>query len=761
MDISVDERTCLNIKEALKLEWLDTNGLGGYASSTILNCHTRRYHGLLVANLSSPAGRFVLLSKFEESILFDDQEFFLSFHKYPGVFSPFGYKYLKRFQSNLCPHFIYQIGNTVLHKTILMVQGEDTVLIRYIVDRTDTPFRLRLKPFLAFRDYHALSHENFSLQVRTYKAKNGFKIQPYDGMPPLFMQTSGRSSFFPSPVWYKNFEYMTEAERGFDFREDLFQPGIMEVSLKEGDSVIVLGSTRECKESIGKKWDLEEARRGEIAAKNTAAAGCLREYEDREIVGRLIEAARHFLITQPSENRTPRPTIVAGYHWFGDWGRDTLISLPGLTYCIGEPEEGTAILRTFGKFEKDGLLPNFFSASGRDHAYNTVDCSLWYFWAVQQMLAFTGDLETVRKEFWPILIKILKKFIAGTIYNIYMNEDGLLHAGDSKTQLTWMDACVDGVPVTPRNGYAVDINALWYNAVCFTYELAEKFGEKPRIHSHGLGALTGKIRESFNRIFWIEDGSYLGDVSDGSALDPAVRPNQVLAVSLPYSPLEKERARGVIDKVYRELLTPYGLRTLSPRDQAYRGRYGGDSASRDSAYHQGTVWPWLIGHFGEGWLKVAEDREKAAEFLLTEMREALRGHLKAAGLGFISEIFDGDPPHEPNGCIAQSWSVAEVIRLYFLLGGKFQSESEGVDMRVLMLGWEFPPFISGGLGTACYGITKALIPPGRGGRVRAAAHQGREPRVARETDFRNRCPAPFRLDGETSRGSISAPWIRF
>ncbi len=662
MNISVDEKICLNVKEALRLEWLDTNGLGGYASSTILNCHTRRYHGLLVSNLPDPPGKFVLLSKFEDSVQVRGKEFFLSVHKYPGVLSPLGYKYLSRFDARPAPHFTYRIGDIVIHKTIMMLQGVDGVLIRYSCETCDSPILVRLKPFLAFRDFHSLSRENLSLCVKTSKTRNGFKIKPYEGMPPLFIQTSGRLSFFPSPLWYRNFEYLVDAERGFDFHEDLFQPGVLEMELQAGKAVIVSASTREIA-GIERKWQSEEARRRRTASEAAAVAERFDAREDGEIVQTLVESAKSFLIKQPRKRRPGRPTVVAGYHWFVDWGRDTLISLPGLAFCTEGTDLGIAILKSFGKHERRGLLPNYFAADDGEHAYNSVDCSLWYFWAVQQMLFRTSDLETVRKFMWPVMLRIFQHYRAGTDHGIYMDERGLLHAGDSETQLTWMDAAVNGKPVTPRCGYPVDINALWYNAVRFLGELAGKFG-KNREHYDELG---DKIRASFNETFWVEDGAYLGDVFYEGLLDRAVRPNQILAVSLPYSPLDRERSRAVVEKVYRELLTPYGLRTLSPRDRAYQGRYGGGPAARDAAYHQGTVWPWLIGHFGEAYLRVAEDADEAAQFLISEMRGSLRDHLRSAGLGYISEIFDGDPPHQPHGCIAQSWSIAEVLRLYFLL----------------------------------------------------------------------------------------------
>lgn len=665
MDIRIDEKTCSKIDEALRLEWLDTNGLGGYASDTILNCHTRRYHGLLVADLSSPPGKFVLLSSLEESILSGGREIFFSLHKYPGTFSPSGYKCLSEFRSKPAPHFIYRIDRLILHKTIMTVHGKDAVLIRYSCVRSDEPSVLRLKPFLAFRDFHSLAKENPFLDGGTAEVGGGFKIRPYEGMPVLYIQTDRKSVFHPAGDWYRNFEYMVEAERGFDFREDLFRPGILEISLKEGETVIFSASTR-LQRALRKIWDAEWARRENARTETAARAETFDDPQDRALMSTLMESAKDFLIRQPQKRGPGRPTVTAGYHWFGDWGRDTLISLPGLTFCTDESEIGKAILKTFGKYEKDGLLPNFFGRGGSGHAYNSVDCSLWFFWAAQQLLLYTGDIDFVRKFMWPVMVRIIRKFKAGTVHLIHMSDNGLLHAGDETMQLTWMDAAVNGVPVTPRCGWAVDINALWYNAVCLTDELAERFGRR----RERCPDLKERIREAFNEAFWIEDGAYLGDVRRGDRLDRSVRPNQILAVSLPHSPLDRIRARSVVDKVAKELLTPFGLRTLSPRDPVYRGRYAGDAAGRDAAYHQGTVWPWLIGHFGEAFLKVAEDKKQAAEFLRRELRKSLREHLQAAGVGSISEIFDGDPPYHPNGCIAQSWSVAEIIRLYFLLNGK-------------------------------------------------------------------------------------------
>jgi len=373
----------------------------------------------------------------------------------------------------------------------------------------------------------------------------------------------------------------------------------------------------------------------------------------------LLRAARSFLITTPSG----KPAIIAGYPWFGSWGRDTLIALPGLCFCTGRIGEGIEILTEIGRHEKDGLLPNFFSADGTPQAYNSVDASLWYFWAVQELLRTTADKSLIHERFWPVMRRIIRSFLEGTDFGIGVDAQGLLRAGNDRTALTWMDARVAGVPVTPRNGSPVEINALWYNALCFARDRSAEFGE-PLFFDCDL---LPRLRRSFREAFWNPRKACLGDLLQEGPLDTAVRPNQIFAVSLPFSPLGPAEQAAVVGKVREKLLTPFGLRTLSPKDPAYRGRYRGGPAERDGAYHQGTVWPWLLGAFGEAALRVADDREREKENLRQYLRTFLRRHLTEAGIGSVSEVFDGDEPQSPGGCIAQAWSVAELIRLYSLL----------------------------------------------------------------------------------------------
>ena len=654
----VSRPTCQNLGQSLRYEWLETNGLGGYASSTIHNCNTRKYHGLLVASLAEPAGRFTLLSKFEDSFSINGQSFALSCNQYPGAMHPDGHLHLDEFCEAEGPVFLYQAGSVTLRKRILMVQGENTVLVRYDLEKAGAPISLYLNPLLAFRRHFELKREDAYLRAATTPASQGFSIHPYEGLPALFIQASLTPRLHPALGWHHNFEYTVEAERGYDYHEDCFCPGTLEFNLEPGESVIVSASITEQTE-LPEAWDKElSLRKGNAQAANTFAhkAG---DNRFTAPLPALIRSGRHFPIRMPGSGRA---TIIAGYPWFDDWGRDTLISLPGLTFYSGRPELGAEILKAVAPHERDGLIPNCFAADPAQHAYNSVDASLLYFWAVHQYLDFTGDVDTVRIHLWPTLKRILQKFMEGTRFDTYMAPSGLLHAGNRHTQLTWTDATSHGEPVTPRHGFAVDLNAFWYNAIVFASHLAGAFGEPLPWPE----TLPIQIQTAFLKTFWLESEGYLADSFADGALDRSIRPNQIFAVSLPFSPLDIQQQKHVVDIVRRELFTPFGLRTLSPHDPAYRGRYEGDQPTRDAAYHQGTVWPWLLGHFGEAVLRTTDDRKAAALALADALRPLLDYSLRGQGLINVPEIFDGDSPHRPNGCPAQAWSSAELIRLFML-----------------------------------------------------------------------------------------------
>ena len=654
--IMIDNAHVIESPEALSCEWLDTNDIGGYASSSILNCHTRKYHGLLIANLTT--GRYVLLSKIDDFLLLDGEEYPLTAHQFPEYFSPGGQSYLSRFENTSHPQFTYKIGKRIiLEKEIQMVQGVNAVLLKYTLRGFTGSAALRFRPFLAYRGIHQLAAENVYLRQEGERIAGGYRLTPYEGMPPLVVQTSEQTEFLPENIWYKRFEYPKDRDRGYNFQEDLFSPCIAEIPIEKGKEIFLYFSTEPCSGAIEKIWKEQLNKRTSRQKQNNLFAETFAE--DKDILNVLLKAADQLIIRTPSG----RHTVIAGYHWFYDWGRDTLISLPGLTFCRQNFAAGEEILKTFAEFERYGLFPNFFAEDDAENAYNTVDASLWYFWAVQQYLKYGGSYHWVRHHIWPVLKRILKQFMAGTLYDIRMDNRGLLSSGSPGTSLTWMDAAVNGIPVTPRWGCVVEINALWYNAICFSHELAEKYNDR----EFSLKDLISLTRQSFKETFWIGEGRYLGDVFCNNRLDTSVRPNQIFAVSLPYSPLDPAEWLDVVNKVETCLLTPCGLRTLSTDNSAYMGRYEGPMVIRDRAYHQGTVWPWPWGHFGEAYLKAHKRTAKAKNFLRKKTHDFLQEHFAQAGLGCVSEVFDGDPPHRPDGCISQAWSTAELIRLLTIL----------------------------------------------------------------------------------------------
>jgi len=645
MPLTINKEICINANRSLALEWLDTNGTGAYASSTILGCHTRRYHGLLVARLSKPAGKFVLLSKLDDSLVLGDREHPLSVHAYPGVLYPTGHRYLTGFDGGIVPTFTYDVGGTALTKQIALVAGQNTVVVRYEAADLRVGAKLRVKPLLAYRDYHALTRENMFLRVRTFPAREGFKIDPYEGLPPFFVQMQGRFEFFPAPTWYRNFEYHRDDRRGFPAHEDLFSPGVFEIELPAGKPVYLSASVDELPDRLGEMWDEEVGARRAYDEKLHGAA----------LERALIKTARKFFTVDPCG----RPAVTAGYPWFLEWGRDAMISLPGLMSYNGETERYLEVLRTFAAHRRHGLIPNFIGATDEANAYNSADASLWFAYAVQKYLELSKDHAGVKGAVWDALKDIFESYRRGTIHGIRMLESGLIEAGTPEVQVTWMDAMVDGRPVTPRNGCAVELNALWYNLVCELAALGKRFKDPVAAEA---AALAPRIAAAFNEAFWLEAEGRLADVVRGAEVDASMRPNQIFAASLPHSPLEADRALRMLDAVRRELVTPLGLRTLSPGESGYCGRYQGDPKARDTAYHNGTAWPWLLGHYGEALLRLTADKQAAIN-TLTRYLSVFEKHLDEEGLFAISEVFDGDPPPTPGGCIAQAWSVAEILRL--------------------------------------------------------------------------------------------------
>ncbi|MBG0791682.1 MAG: glycogen debranching enzyme N-terminal domain-containing protein [Desulfovibrionaceae bacterium] len=649
--IRIPRDECVNTETATRKEWLDTNGLGGYASSTLINCHTRKYHGLLVAALKEPRGRFVLLSKAESSLLHDGKEFFLSTNKYPGVYHPTGHQFAESFEQDLFPAITFRIGDALIRKSFLMVHGKNTVLVCYELVEGKVKPTLRIRPMLAFRSIHALTRENMFLRPKSYPERNGRKVQPYEGMPPLYMGTNRTSEFLPGPKWNLNVEYILERARGFDYQEDLFCPGVFEVCLQKGKPVTFGAST----EPLG---NLERQRKKEIERREAAFAAC----KDRSNhVRQLKFFSGQFLI----RNTSGFASVAAGYHWFGEWGRDTMIALPGLTFFAGRKKFGEEVLAAYAGLERDGLLPNYLDQSSDHLAYNSVDASLWFFWAVQQYLKARGSKQFVMDKVFPALRSIVAAHLDNRVPLCGIDGDGLLYAGNEHTQLTWMDAQAYGRPVTPRHGAAVEINALWYNALRFFLELAPDGEPAERV-----GRAADTLAANFTDKFWNGDDNCLCDVVDEHGRDRSIRPNQVFAASLPHTMLDSAQMRAIISVVQAHLLTPYGLRTLSPRNPKYSPFYRGGPDERDAAYHQGMVWPWLAGHFGEALLRQAEDRSGAKAFLRKYFKPILRSFPDNFGISSVPELYTGNPPHLPRGTMAQAWSVAEAIRLNKILGEK-------------------------------------------------------------------------------------------
>ncbi|HEY0429134.1 MAG TPA: amylo-alpha-1,6-glucosidase [Pyrinomonadaceae bacterium] len=650
--IRFDAKICTDFQNASAREWLETNGIGGFASSTVSGANTRRYHALLTAATRPPLGRVTMLSKFEETLIIDGQTFELSANQFPNKIYPEGHKYLKNFRLDPFPVWTFEVGEIEIEKKIFMVYGANTIVCRWSVvsgqrsdDSQKQKIEIELKPLVSFVDYHALQHENSELNPAFEASENIVLIQPYSEFPSLYFAHSG-GNVEKTGFWYRNFEYAIELERGFDFREDLFQPFALKFDLSESATVIV--STENANASDAGKLEKAEIRRRTALIKIAGAKD--------DFTKQLVLAADQFVVA-----RGAGQTVIAGYHWFSDWGRDTMIALNGLTLATNRAEIARNVLLEFSKHLSEGMLPNRFPDAGDVAEYNTVDATLWYFEAIRAYVEKTGDYDFVQENLYEKLINVILWHLQGTRYNIHVDTDGLLCAGvKDETQLTWMDAKIGDFIVTPRVGKPVEIQALWYNALKIMADFAGKFGDADDKAKYESMATAAK--ETFNQVFWNEAEQCLFDVVENGNRDASVRPNQIFAASLPHSMLSIGRAQKVVEKVEKELLTPVGLRSLSPKDANYRPIYIGSPFERDSAYHQGTVWAWLIGAFVDAYRKVYSNGNKT-EKRVEEILSGFRNHLTEAGIGQISEIFDADAPHAPRGCIAQAWSVAEILRV--------------------------------------------------------------------------------------------------
>ncbi|MCL7453928.1 MAG: amylo-alpha-1,6-glucosidase [Anaerolineae bacterium] len=653
--ISFGREVCGDLAAAEQREWLVTNGLGGYASGTVAGLLTRRYHGLLVAALPPPHGRWLLLTRLDETATYEGQAYALFSNRWTGgQVEPAGYRTLERFHlEGTTPVWSYALQDALLEKRIWMEPGANTTYVRYDLRRGAAPLTLSVKAIVNHRDHHGNTRAG-GWQPEIEAVPGGLRVGA-----DLYLLGTG-AVVATAFDWYRGYWLAQEAYRGLDAFDDNLYAGQFEVVLSPGDSWTLVATAEEAalrsaEPDPGLDGRSAYARRQAHEAQLLGRSG-LENAPDR--VRQLVLAADQFVVRRAVGDDPDGRSIIAGYHWFADWGRDTMIALPGLTLATGRPELAATILRTYAAFVDQGMLPNRFPERGEaldDSEYNTVDATLWYFEAIRAYYAATED-DTLVRDLYPVLQEFVRWHLQGTRYGIHVDPaDGLLYSGEEGVQLTWMDAKVGDWVVTPRSGKAVEINALWYNALRVMADFAHLVDEPADQYE----ALASKVQASFGR-FWTDALGYCYDVVDGPDGDDAsLRPNQLLTVSLHHSPLGQAQQRAIVDVCGRHLLASHGLRSLSPGDPAYVGHYGGDQRRRDGAYHQGTVWAWLIGPFVSAHLRVYGDRALARSYLVP-----LLDHLSGGCVGSISEIFDGDPPFAPRGAIAQAWSVAEVLRAW-------------------------------------------------------------------------------------------------
>ena len=650
-------------------EWIVTNGLGGYASGTVSGSITRRFHGLLIAALPSPFGRTMMLNYLWEQLRFRDGRTValprISATSDGNAVDRSSYLAAFRLEAGL-PVWEYDVEGVRLEKRVLMPHLQNTTHVSYSLLSSE-PVRLELRPMMAFRLHEAPVNHPLAAPYAVHALGDRFAVHPGGDLPPLHLFLHGQDKAFTViPESLSSLVHDLEQHRGYECCGDLWSPGYFRMILSPGNPGTLVAST-ESWETISalSAEDLPHAEH----RRRTRLVEAAWQVPPDSIAAELVLAADQFIITpagRVEEAARARAmgdeirTVIAGYHWFTDWGRDTMISLEGLTLCTGRQREAGYILRTFGHYVRDGLIPNMFPEGTKEGLYHTADASLWFFHAIHRYLLATGDRSTLR-QLLPKLKSIVEHHVAGTRFGIGVDPaDGLLRQGAEGYQLTWMDAKVDDWVVTPRRGKPVEINALWYNALKLVTEWLREEGDPLALQTHDYAE---RVRESFNRRFWFDEGEYLYDVVDGEqGDDPACRPNQILAVSLDHPVLDRARWLPVFEIVKERLLTPVGLRSLAPGHRDYKAQYYGDLRARDAAYHQGTVWGWLVGPFVDAWLRLNPGDTAGARGCL----EGFEAHLSDAGVGTLSEIFDAESPYAPRGCMAQAWTVAEVLRAWLL-----------------------------------------------------------------------------------------------
>lgn len=672
--ITLDSVALSDFEKAIKTEWLITNGLGGYASSTTLGINTRKYHGLLIAAFNPPVNRHVLLTKLDEEVLVGNQTYRFGANENTRGIQPEGCRFLTNFSVAPFPTYSYNVdGRFQFKKTIFMPHEKNISIILYDVSNaSEKKAKLSIAPLVNSRHFHQVTQKDQIQWSFVQKASNQqMTIKPSTGISTLILFSTDGRYVAGQGEWVETY-FRVEAMRGESSLEHSYKPGFFEYDIAPNEhrqfSILAAGGKDESEtESVlssiyNGKLSIEALYTSELKRKEDLLENFRKGYEGVQFddwLKWLILATDDFIVNRES---TKTKSVIAGYHWFEDWGRDSLISLPGLTLVNGRFEDARQILLTFQQYCREGIVPNRFpDALGDKPAYNTVDATLWYFNAVLQYLKYTNDFQFIEEKLWSTLESIVDYHVRGTMFNIHVDEDGLLTHGP---QLTWVDSSLDGKPITPRDGKAVEIQALWYNALKTAELLANHFGHKENAKVYSL--MAEKAKRSFIEKFWNQQKNCLFDVVTGdNEKDNSLRPNQTIAVALDFIVPDKATAEAVVETVWKNLLTPYGLRSLSSSDPRYIGKYGGDRRQRDQAYHNGTVWPWLLGPFVTAFLKVKSHEPRWRSFAFENFLKPLFTEgICRAGLGSVSEIFDGDPPYEPNGCIAQAWSVAEPLRAY-------------------------------------------------------------------------------------------------
>jgi predicted glycogen debranching enzyme len=652
---------CGDLRAAESREWLVTNGIGGYAFGTISGLPTRCYHGLLVAALQPPLGRTLLVAKLDETVRYGPEEFALFTNRWgDGTVAPEGFRNIERFRlEGTTPVWTFALADALLEKRIFMQSGANTTYVLYRLVRASSSVEMSVKVLADYGDEHCVTAGR-TRPMNVTQADRGLQVVAFDGATPFYV-LSDSAAARPAQEWYRNFDLAVERARGLPDRTDHFFAGELRATIAPGSSLTIVASTVATPSLNGEGAFAIRQREAGVILERFFAANIGTPQASPPAVQQLVLAADQFIVARPVAGAADAKTILAGYPWFSDWGRDTMIALPGLCLATGRPWLARNILRTFSRFVSEGMLPNQFPGAGAAPVYNTVDATLWYFEAVRQYFEATSDIGLLH-ELFPVLDGIIDAHVRGTRFNIHIDPaDGLLYAGEPGVQLTWMDAKVGDHVVTPRIGKPVEVNALWLNAAAAMERFARAMGGSP-VKYEGL---SKRSRSGFAR-FWNTEKQFCFDVIDApgspNGMDAALRPNQILAVSLPETALTPEQQRAVVDVCARELLTSFGLRSLGRKESGYRGRYRGKPEERDEAYHQGTVWGWLLGPFALAHLRVYGNAGEAMSFL-----EPMFAHINAAGLGTASEIFDGDPPFTPNGCIAQAWTVGETLRAWRII----------------------------------------------------------------------------------------------